>query len=70
MGSRSGAAGAERDLGSRSRATRKQAQGREVEAGGSGCLCGQSIRDQKRRGIIGSKKSGVDQYKGRGWEEE
>ena len=43
------------------------AQGRLVEADGSGHLCDQEIRDKKRRGIIGIQNSGDDLYKGGGW---
>ena len=38
IGSRRGYAGAKRDMGSRLRAERQQAQGRAVEAGRSGCF--------------------------------
>ena len=69
-GSRSGATGANRYLRSRLRATRKQAQGREVEACGSGTLyrwTGVPITEE-----IGESdaKSGAAQSKGDGWGKE
>ena len=48
MGLRSGAAGVDRDLGSRSMAAKKQVQGQAVEAGGSGNLFGQEVQNLKR----------------------
>ena len=66
-GLRSRGAGAERDLGSRLMEERHRVQGRAVEAGGSVCLCGQDIQDQKISGRIGSKKSGLGQSKGDVW---
>ena len=54
-----GDAGAERDLGRRSREVRQQVKGQAVEYSGSGGLCGQATQDWKIRGVIGSKKIGV-----------
>ena len=68
MGTRRGDAGAERDLGSRSRAARHQERGgRWRLAGVEACLCGQVIQERKRRGIIGYKKSGVSHSNGVRW---
>ena len=61
------AALADGDMGSRFMAERQQAQGRVMKADRNGGLCDQLVRDQNRRGAIGSENGGVAKSKGGGW---
>ena len=67
MGLQCGDAGADRDLGSRLRAARQKAQGREVEAGGSGILSRWTGGPRPEKEEESGAKSGADQTKGGRW---
>ena len=66
-GSRRGDAGDDRDLGSSPRTTRHQAQGRAVEAGGSGRLYRWTGGPRLEEGGESGARRGEAQSKGGGW---